>query len=257
MASAVGWYWRLAAFLPAVLGLVASSFSQQPNDLTRARGADAALRAYWSFDLVVLLNEPHVRLALKLSAEQTLQQDKLANAYLQSQKELFLAATATQTLPEARRQAALELLARQQHQRAQEYGVRATALLTPAQSTRLEQVTFQLRGVDAFFSPEIDKSLAINEGQRKEIDGVRTWLIQEIRRLCQAGTLPVRGSQVDPAQLTLLRQQAQTRITALLRPDQLERLRQLRGEPIAFTADNLSMLLRESGERRGADVKSP
>ena len=192
-----------------------------------------------------------MRAELRLSPEQVARHRQLADQYLDSLEALLVRAKATAPLPAAKRAAALAELAQRRDGLSRDFGKRALRMLTGAQRKRLGQIAFQLRGVDAFFTPEMDALLGLDERQRSGIREVRAWLVEKIRRL-RARPSPQAAGRAACAEPSALRREAEARIRRLLRPDQLDRLNGLRGRPIPFSADDLSMLLRrrDKGSRR-------
>ena len=94
--------------------------------------------------------------------------------------------------------------------------VLATGLLTPVQSKRLRELSFQLKGIASVYDPAIEQSLSITKEQ--------------------AAQLALKRRRISPHSGSTTVRDADEILTSILTTAQLSRLRGMQGAPFRFDA---------------------
>jgi len=119
-------------------------------------------------------------------------------------------------------------------ERAKEANAKIEKTLLPHQIKRLKQIALQLRGVGALANREVAEALGLTDEQKKEIEEVqaanRETMMTRARELFQGGgERPDREKMRE--QFQKLREEADGKLLAVLKPKQMKKFEELKGEP--------------------------
>jgi len=181
-------------------------------------------------NLAFLLTNESVQKELKLDDKQVDKAKDLAEKTREESREKF---QGLQDLSQEERRAKMQEINRE---------INATTLkaagefLKPEQVARLKQISLQVRGVQAFNDPEVQKKLNLTDSQKGEIQAIA----QESRE----GTRGLFGQDQSPEEreaamkkIAEIRKQALTKVEAKLNDEQQKTWKELIGSPFEFRPD--------------------
>ncbi len=116
-------------------------------------------------------------------------------------------------------------------------------ILKPGQLKRLKQIQLQREGFNTLFDPEVAKTLALTEEQKKKIEGIQEYLKKQSTALFKTG--PQTNFQSNLKKITTLRREALDKALALLSPEQMKSWTDLAGDP--FEMKSQPFMLRRPG----------
>lgn len=129
------------------------------------------------------------------------------------------------------------------------------AMLTPAQKTRLKQITIQQMGASAMFNADIKKELGLNETQTKQISNFMQAAYKDMfsRPNLKPGQRPTQQEQMKMMQDMAKKQEiAKTKINGqtmkVLTPTQQSKWKAMQGKP--FKLDMMGMMRSAPGSTR-------
>ena len=108
--------------------------------------------------------------------------------------------------------------------------------LKPEQVARLKQISLQVRGVQAFSDPEIQKKLNLTDSQKSDIQAIGQESMEGARGLFSQDQSP-EERQAAMKKITELRKQALTKVEAKLNDEQQKTWKELIGAPFEFRPD--------------------
>jgi hypothetical protein len=112
----------------------------------------------------------------------------------------------------------------------------AAEFLKPEQITRLRQISNQVRGVQAFTDPEIQKKLNLTDSQKSDIQEIQRESMEGLRGLFSQDQSD-EERQAAMKKLTELRKQALSKAEAKLNDEQQKTWKELIGEPFEYRPD--------------------
>lgn len=123
------------------------------------------------------------------------------------------------------------------------------AMLTPAQKSRLKQISIQQMGASAMFNTDVKKELGLNEGQTKQISNIMQAAYRDTfsRPTTKPGTRPSQQDQMKMMQDMAKKQEvAKAKINVqsmkVLTPAQQSKWKAMQGKP--FKLDMAGMMRR-------------
>jgi hypothetical protein len=108
--------------------------------------------------------------------------------------------------------------------------------LKPEQIARLKQISNQLRGIQAFSDPEIQKKLNLTDSQKTEIQEINQQIMQGMRGLFSQGQSD-EERQAAVKKMTEMRKEALTKVEAKLNDEQQKSWKEMLGAPFEFKPD--------------------
>ncbi len=104
----------------------------------------------------------------------------------------------------------------------------AGEFLKPEQVARLKQISYQVRGVQAFNDPDVARRLSITDAQKADIEKIQGESMQEVRAVFQDA-----GDDREAAMKKVgeIRKQTEAKIEAKLNHEQKKTLKEMRGAP--------------------------
>jgi hypothetical protein len=112
----------------------------------------------------------------------------------------------------------------------------AGEFLQPEQVARLKQISHQVRGVQAFSDPEVQKKLNLTDSQKGEIQAIAQESMEGARGLFSQDQSP-EEREAAMKKIAELRKQALTKVEAKLNDEQQKTWKELIGAPFEFRPD--------------------
>ncbi len=244
-------YFTVCLVLTIVWGPAVSSVSGQVQN--RPARASSGGRGISNTDLAYLVTNDAVVKELAISAEAY---DKLVRATESLRAELRLATEdaaglekGTPEYAEGRRK-----LAKATESAQDAFLVKVQEILTPEQFTRVQQITYHAKGVEAFDDPMVAELLALSQEQHQRIARIKTESSKKMQSVASEGN--GNGREII-AKLQELRKENATQIVGVLNPDQLAIWTKLKGKDFDLTRTRGGIVGRPgNGEVRGASPAS-
>lgn len=134
-------------------------------------------------------------------------------------------------MSEEERREMFEKMRKQAEERAKEMEAQLEEVLLPQQIERLEQISLQLRGVQALGDPKVAGKLGITEAQKKELEEARDSLGEKMRDRMREMFQGGGGPQGDLREaMTNMREEMEKEILGVLTKSQQEKFEELKGE---------------------------
>jgi hypothetical protein len=197
----------------------------------------------WGFQALVLLNDPLIQHELGLPPRQLDGIQTLTNAYFDALKAAFANLKSTSEQPKDKQLAALADFRRQREAIAADFDGVAVDALTAAQSSRLQQVAMQLRGLGAFQNTRLIEELELTQAQQAEIADIAWRTAKAAKPALQQrarGDITQERVKVTLAELDA---GAVTAVVQSLRSDQKRKLDDLRGPAVSFDKNSLKLTM--------------
>ncbi|HZW29717.1 MAG TPA: hypothetical protein VFF52_03365 [Isosphaeraceae bacterium] len=112
----------------------------------------------------------------------------------------------------------------------------AGEFLKPEQVVRLKQISYQVRGIQAFSDPEVQQKLNLTDSQKSDIQAIARESMEETRGLFSQDQSP-EERQAAMKKITELRKQALTKVEAKLNDEQQKTWKELIGAPFEYRPD--------------------
>ena len=199
----------------------------------------------WGYGTLNLLSDAVILNELKTNRSQNAKIFQAANAYLRSARLLHdkLNQPALES-PQQRAQAAAKVTSEMRALKEQA-GRNAEKLLTPQQMVRLDQIAFQIRGVDAFYHAGVQGTLKLRQPQRDAIREIRRSIIRSGQSLgAKFLNKKDSDSRLFKIHTEKLLADGKRRVIEVLDDDQLAVLNRLQGAPIGFLRQTLTLEVR-------------
>ena len=201
------------------------------------------------YPLLTLLNDALIQKELRLYDTQRVRLEHFAADYLRDLKSK-LSELADLGDDPAGRAARLAEISHESHALQDEYGARCAKVLSLKQRKRLDQITFQLRGFEAFYQSDIAEELRFTGEQRGKLAELRTSVIAEAQALLEARAAKRLSDASFAAQAEELLASAKLRAVALLAAKQARVFDASHGEPISFKPSQLKLTLKQQPRTR-------
>jgi hypothetical protein len=129
----------------------------------------------------------------------------------------------------------------------------AVEILSEDQKHRLAQIIFQLRKIEVFFYPDIIKDFNLSAEQLKEIDSIRSWILEESKKLHEEYIVKKKDSKEFQKQTQKLLEEGQNRLIKSFSGEQLKKLEMMEGKKVPFNRNDLNFTL----SRKNTTNKTP
>lgn len=175
---------------------------------------------------VMLLRSDQVREELEISPDQEEALQKLAEQMRPSRPE----GMDFRSMSEEERNEFFQKMRSDAEKKTAEMKEKLEEVLFPEQTTRLEQIVLQVRGVQALNDPGIATELGITDDQTKELEEVRDSLREEMATKARQ-MFANRGEGGGPREaFAELRKDMETKILAVLTQEQRSKFEEMKGE---------------------------
>ena len=211
--------------LRTLLGLGLVALLAAPAAAQQGRGG-----RFGGASLASLLGNSGVQKELKLDDQQVDKAKDLAEKTREESREKF---QGLQDLSQDERRAKMQEINRE---------INATTLkaagefLKPEQVARLKQISLQVRGVQAFNDPEVQKKLNLTDSQKGEIQAIAQESMEGARGLFSQDQSP-EEREAAMKKIAEIRKQALTKVEAKLNDEQQKTWKELIGSPFEFRPD--------------------
>jgi hypothetical protein len=211
--------------LRTLLGLGLVALLAAPAAAQQGRGG-----RFGGGTLASLLGNSGVQKELKLDDNQVDKAKDLAEKTREESREKF---QGLQDLSQEERRAKMQEINRE---------INATTLkaagefLKPEQVARLKQISLQVRGVQAFNDPEVQKKLNLTDSQKGEIQAIGQESMEAMRGLFGQDQSP-EEREAAQKKIAEIRKQALTKVETKLNDEQQKTWKELIGSPFEFRPD--------------------
>ena len=211
--------------LRTLLGLGLVAMLAAPAAAQQGRGG-----RFGGGNLASLLGNSSVQKELKLDDKQVDKAKDLAEKTREESREKF---QGLQDLSQEERRAKMQEINRE---------INATTLkaagefLNPEQVARLKQISLQVRGVQAFSDPEVQKKLNLTDSQKGEIQAIAQESMEATRGLFSQDQSP-EEREAAMKKIAEIRKQALAKVEAKLNDEQQKTWKELIGSPFEFRPD--------------------
>ena len=107
------------------------------------------------------------------------------------------------------------------------------AFLKPEQLTRLKQISYQARGLQAFSDPEVAKKLNLTDTQKSDIQAINTEVMESMRGLFSQDSTPEERAE-GMKKMTEARKAGLTKVESKLNDEQQKTWKELLGAPFTI-----------------------
>jgi len=210
-------------------------------------GADGSR---WGFAPLLLLNDANVQDELNLSEDQKQRLDELGTEFMTSFRAEFDRITGAVEANASDSQKRRGIMQRRIMGLKRDAAERALNILTVAQRKRLDQMAFQLRGVDALYRHDVASELKLKEEQRSQVNAARRDLVKQARELARRRKNGEIDAKAYRSQTHALLVNAKAKVVSLLNKSQRKILDRLQGPPLPF--NRWDLVLRMGRQRKAS-----
>jgi hypothetical protein len=195
----------------------------------------------WGYYYFLILIDKNVQNELQLSPSQLARLSKLTEEFLASRQIPKPAENNAKddaknsSEPPIKKESPTKLIGR--------LSTQAIEILSEDQKHRLEQIIFQLRKVEIFFYPDITKYFNLTTEQLKEIESIRSSIIEESKKMYKEYIVNKKDSKEFQKQTLKLLEEGQNRLTKSFSDEQLKKLKAMEGKKIPFNRNDLDFTL--------------
>lgn len=237
----------VAAFLGAANGRVEGeqAVREQLRQPSQLEEREQGFR--WGYSVFLLANEPHVQQELILSEAQRLKIEESACEYASAMRQLADRSNTGVGPAQSESPDAVRALSQKRTGLLAEHGKRVYELLTDTQRKRLDQIAFQLCGVDVLAYAEVSEALELSDAQEREVAAIRSWRALEWRKRLQERNVSEQNANQFQEELDDLLGQSRERVLAALNARQRDWFLSTEGPKIPFQRHDLQLALRVKG----------
>ena len=180
--------------------------------------------------LAGLLNNASVQKELKLDEQQVEKGKELAEKIREESQEKF---QGLQDLGQEERRAKMQEITKEINESTIKA---ASAFLKPGQVTRLKQISYQQRGLQAFSDPEIAKKLNLTDAQKTEIQEINREIMESTRGLISQDSTPEERAE-GMKKIAEARKEGLTKASAKLNDEQQKTWKEMLGAPFTIVQE--------------------